>query len=109
SAARTPFCPINGLLVVAPLDGADTQSLKQDIQVVRESLQMLFPVVYVFSGLDELHGFSEFIDRGSRLDQRFRDSRAGSRFPTGHPVDEQAGKWVIDKGFEWFRGWIYSG
>jgi hypothetical protein len=108
SEMRAPFCPINGLMLVAPLDRSDAQSLKQDAEAIRYNFQMLYPVVYTFSGMEELHGFAEFTERGCKLDKRFRDSRAGSRFPIGHPVDEAAAKWVVDKGFEWFRGWIYS-
>lgn len=105
---RAPYCPANGVLLAAPLGRATAQPLLQDVRTMREQLRLAFPIVYLFSGLDKFNGFEELLDRGCRIDRRFRDTRAGSRFPMGHVVDEEAAQWGIGRGLDWFQGWIYS-
>lgn len=114
--ARAPVCPINGLLVTVPLEwtrpAADQnlyETIEQDVQVLHDSLRMLFPVVCVMTGLYQLGSLKEFIERANQTDSRFGSHlRAGAHFPPGHPVDEPSAKWNVDKGLEWFRSWIYK-
>lgn len=115
TSSRLPFCPINGLMLVVPLEWSTRmnqgvyQSVKQDLCSLHENLQLLFPVVCVFSGLSDIDGTQEFLQRSAEVDPRFGPQlRAGSHFPMGHPVDSQAGGWVINRGIEWFRRWVYS-
>jgi hypothetical protein len=112
---RQPFCPINGAAIMIPLQWSElsTQSgidpAKQDVEVLHRGLQMQFPVVCFFNGLNKLEGVREYIQRSSQVDSRFSTkARAGSHFPSGHPVDEGASRWVSGRAVDWFRRWIYS-
>ncbi|NOX55005.1 MAG: hypothetical protein GXP27_11330 [Planctomycetes bacterium] len=112
---RVPFCPANGALIVAPVSTIDAspqiiaQAVREDVQTLHEAWEMVFPAVVVFSGLERLGATQEFIQRASRVDPRFGTHvRAGSRFAAGHPVDEPAARWVVSRGVEWFRRWVYS-
>ncbi len=112
---RAPFCPINGLLLSIPLRWSQStnpgafDALKQDVGVLHHKLQLLFPVVCLFTGLNELDGLKEFIERSGEVDSRFGvQLRAGSHYPIGRAVDAKASQWVVNQGIEWFRRWIYS-
>ena len=112
---RGDFCALNGVLVVVPIEWASTPesldlltAVTDDLKSISESLQVAFPVTTVYSGLESLKGLDEFVQRGQRIERKFKESRAGSRFPAGHAVDHATGNWVIDRGLQWFRGWIYS-
>lgn len=114
---RAPYCPINGLLQVVPMTWAErthapsglTSSIADDLQVLANELDMLSSLVVVYTELEKLPGFEEFLSRCCRLDGRFHDSRAGSRFPSGKPVDTETSHWVVDRCLAWFQGWTYSG
>ena len=115
SQARMPFCPINGMLQMVPLEWSRRSdegcfaSVAQDVRVVHEKLQFMLPVVCLFSGLNSLGAIQEFIERSRQVNARFGPhARAGSRFPMGHAVDPPAVNWVVENGVEWFRRWIYS-
>lgn len=115
SRYRQPFCPINGAAIMVPLAWSDlttqaaTDPARQDVEVLHAGLQMQFPVVCFFNGLNKVEGLREYIQRSSQVDSRFSTKvRAGSHFPSGHPVDEQAAKWVSARAVDWFRRWIYS-
>ena len=112
---RGSYCTINGLLQIVPwrwtmspayepLFGA----IQSDLQTLHDSLHQLFPVVCIHSGLEEVVGLTELLERGKELDQRFRDSRAGSRFPGGRAIDEQSASWVVERSLEWFRDWVFA-
>ncbi len=112
---RQPFCPINGALVTVSLHAADTmgpiiaQAGTEDIRNLHAFTEMCFPTAIVFSGWDQLSGITEFVRRASQVDPRFGGHlRAGSHFATGRPVDSASADWVIRRGVEWFRRWIYS-
>ena len=110
---RSPYCPINGVLNVLPVRWTQSQSHEplysaaaQDVEVLHQSLHMQFPVVCLHAGLEDLTGLPQFIERGRELDSRFRDSRAGSRFPAGLAIDDKSSEWAVDRGTTWFRDWI---
>ncbi len=113
--SRAPVCPINGLLIAVPLDwtrpSADQslyQSIKQDLHVLHAGLRMMFPVVCLITGLHQAGAVQELIDRVKQSKPAFGPNvRSGSHFPPALAVDERAAKWIADKGFEWFRDWIY--
>jgi len=114
-AERGSYCPLNGLLQVVPLRW--TQSAKfeplfaaagDDLKTLHNGLHLQFPVVCLHAGLEELTGLTQFVERGKELDSRFRDSRAGSRYPAGLTLDDKSSLWVIEKGLLWFRDWVYA-
>jgi len=115
TAERSPYCPINGLLQVLPVRWTQNQAQEplfaaaaQDVQTLHKSLHLQFPVVCLHAGLEDLTGLNQFIERGKELDSRFRDSRAGSRFPAGLAIDEKSSDWVVDRSVTWFRDWVYA-
>ncbi len=112
---RGSYCPLNGLLQVIPLRWTQSNAYEplmaavgHDVQSMHDSLHLQFPVVCLHVGLEELTGLAEFIERGKELDSRFRDSRAGSRFPGGLAIDDKTASWVIERGMIWFRDWVYA-
>ena len=115
TSEREPYCPINGLLQVLPIRWTQSPSHEplyaaaaQDVQSLHQSLHMQFPVVCLHAGIEDLTGLQQFIERGRELDSRFRDSRAGSRFPAGLAIDEKSSDWVVDRAVTWFRDWVYA-
>ena len=115
NTARKPFCGINGLVTVVPSQWAAEGSpdfshvVAQDIRVLHESLEMLFPVACLFSGLEAMGGLPEFLSRSMDVNRAFSaEVKAGSRFPTGRPIDPESASWVTKYCVGWFRDWIYS-
>ncbi len=113
--ARKPFCGINGLVTVIPSQWAAEGShdfshvFAQDVQVLHESLEMLFPVACLFSGIDSLGGLPEFIGRSADVNRAFSaEVKAGSKFATGRPVDPETASAVTKHCVGWFRDWVYS-
>lgn len=114
--ARHPYCPINGMLQAVPFSwGEDVDyarklvpSLRSDVVTVHEKLQLQFPVVVVVTELDDVPGMKEFILRAERMQPGLRLSRAGSSFAPGADVNDKNAEWVISRGMQWFRGWVYS-
>jgi len=115
NSARKPFCGINGAVVVVPSQwGADgfpdfSHVVAQDVQVLHEGLEMLFPVACLFSGIESLGGLPELLTRAAEVNRTFSgELKAGSRYATGHPVDPESASWVTRHCVGWFRDWIYS-
>ncbi len=114
-AERGAYCPLNGLLQVIPLGWTGSAAheplvaaVGRDIQTLHDQLHLQFPVICLHAGLEEVNGLGEFLERGKDLDSRFRDSRAGSRFPGGLSIDEKSASWVVERGLQWFRDWVYA-
>jgi hypothetical protein len=114
-AERGAYCPVNGLLQVIPLRWTQSMayespfaSIGQDLQTLHDGLHLQFPVVCLHAGLEEVVGSAQFLDRGRQLDARFLDSRAGSRYPAGLPIDDKSTLWVVERGLLWFRDWVYA-
>ncbi|HTN00439.1 MAG TPA: hypothetical protein VL132_01100 [Planctomycetaceae bacterium] len=114
-AERGAYCPVNGLLQVIPLRWTQSTayeplfaSIGQDLQTLHDGLHLQFPVVCLHAGLEEVIGSAQFLDRGRQMDARFLDSRAGSRYPAGLPIDDKSTLWVVERGLLWFRDWVYA-
>jgi hypothetical protein len=114
-AERGSYCPVNGLLQIIPLQWTQStayepmfNAVAQDLKTLHDGLHLQFPVVCLHSGLEDVTGIAQFIERGKELDSRFRDSRAGSRYPAGLAVDDETGNWVAERGLQWFRDWVYA-
>lgn len=115
NAARKPFCGINGLVTIVPSQWAAegcqdfSHVVAQDVQVLHEGLEMLFPVACLFSGIESLGGLPEFLSRAVEVNRAFSpEVKAGSRFATGRPIDPESASWVTKHCVGWFRDWIYS-
>lgn len=115
---RQPYCPINGLLVLVPIGGTDTEADAQltanvcagDLATVRRVLQMQCPILVVACDVEEVPGFPSFIERVPAKD---RLGRLGQRFPLASP--ELAGEALhdqIDKSIHYLcnsylRDWVF--
>lgn len=112
---RGSYCPLNGVLQIIPVRWSQSAAFEplfnaigDDIKTLHDRLHLQFPVVCLHSGLEEVTGLSHFVQRGKELDPRFPDSRAGSRYPAGLPVDEKSAGWVVERCMQWFRDWVYA-
>lgn len=115
NSARTPFCGINGLITVVPVQWAGENCpdlghvVAQDVETIHDSLEMLFPVVCLFTGIESLGGLSELMARAAEVNRAFTaEAKAGSRFASGRPVDPEGASWVTKQGVGWFRDWVYA-
>lgn len=114
--ARKPYCPINGMLQAIPFSWAEdvdyakrlAPAIRNDFISVHERLQLQFPIVVAITELDAVTGMREFILRAERLQPGLRLSRAGSSFAAGADVNDKNAEWAVDRGMQWFKGWIYS-
>jgi hypothetical protein len=83
---RTPYCPLNGMLMLVPFAGTDSDEdanqtgaiCHQDLVTARKALRVNCPVFAMFSDLESATGFRQFIQRFPS-DQKAR--RLGQRFP----------------------------
>jgi IcmF-related N-terminal domain len=123
---RTPYCPINGLLMLVPFSGTDhiqdatdTGNIcRYDLAVTRSALRVHCPLIVLVCDVDVAPGFPEFIERFS---DRERKSRIGQRCPLvpefrrgavsanghGNPVSD-----MVDSLSRWIchsvvPGWVY--
>lgn len=118
SRTRAPFCPINGALVLIPIAWGETggpaearfaERVEQDLRILHAGLRLQFPVVCLFTGLQYQGDIRELIKRVREAEPAFVPNvRAGAHFPQGLPLNRENGAWVIDKGLDWFRMWIYA-
>ncbi len=87
---RQPYCPINGILVVAPLGVTDTELDAQqsaelchrDLSVVRRVMKVQCPIFAMVADMEQLPGFRDFIQRRTATE---RARRIGQRFPLNPP------------------------
>jgi type VI protein secretion system component VasK len=113
---RRPYCPLNGMIQMVPISWAENQrdlaklcpAPAKDLQEVLESVQMQCPTLLLVTELEQLSGFSDFLERCGKTDSRFVNSRAGSRFPAGAAVDDEHAGWAVERSLHWFRGWVYA-
>jgi hypothetical protein len=116
---RQPYCPINGLLVLAPLGVTDTEIDAQqsadlchrDLSVVRRVLKVRCPMFAMVVDMEQLPGFREFIQRRSVAE---RARRIGQRFPLNPPdlrdqgLEEKLGEAVQWLGHNVVRDLVYK-
>ena len=116
SQARRPFCQINGMLQAIPFSWTSeadyarklAPSIKDDVITVHNCFQLQFPVVAVVTEMDAISGMRDFLLRAERMQPGLRLSRAGSSFAPGADVNDKNSEWVVDRGMQWFRGWVYT-
>ena len=83
---RSPWCPINGILVVIPWASTETDDnirmgmgiLEQELTTASEVFQLRYPTYALVSDLETARGFSEF--RREFRPEQLR-SRVGQRYP----------------------------
>jgi hypothetical protein len=83
---RQPHCAANGILVLIPLAGTDTpgeaevtaQACREDLETARREMKLDCPVLSLVVDMEELPGFSDFVQRQTAKQLRHR---RGSGFP----------------------------
>ncbi|WP_164102997.1 type VI secretion protein IcmF/TssM N-terminal domain-containing protein [Candidatus Laterigemmans baculatus] len=106
SAAREPYCPINGVVVLIPLEvlGSDEATaegascIQQDLQIALRSLETEVSVQIVFSGLAASEGGDELLDRLAE-DQLF--GTLGCVLPLPPEGDGDAAQRATDQAAAW--------
>jgi hypothetical protein len=115
---REPLCPINGLLVLLPIGGTDTETDAQqtaeicarDLATVRRVLRLQCPILVLACDLEALPGFCDCIERVSPKE---RLGRLGQRFPLASPdLAGEALQEHIDKSIHYLcnsylRDWVH--
>jgi hypothetical protein len=115
---RQPYCAINGLLVLVPVGGTDTEADAQqtaemcarDLATVRRVLLLQCPILVLSCDLEALPGFRDFIERVSAKE---RLGRLGQRFPLASPdlageaLQEQMDKSIHYLCNNYLRDWVY--
>ena len=103
---RRPFCPINGVLVMVPLDAADDTELadhvgmrvERDLQTVAAATETSVSAQWIFCDLDQCRGSHAFLDRFPAT-QRHR--RLGACLPAAPPSEPDAEAEGIDRAVRW--------
>jgi len=116
SKARKPYCQINGMLQAIPFSWTSevdyarklAPAIKDDLIAVHETFQLQFPVVAVVTEMDSVTGMRDFLLRAERMQPGLRLSRSGSSFASGADVNEKNAEWIVERGMQWFRGWVYT-
>jgi hypothetical protein len=88
---RQGFCPINGVLLLLPINTADARGdldeiadgCRKDLATAFDTFRMRCPVLAMICGLEELTGFSELVERLTAEQVR---KRMGQRFPLVHEL-----------------------
>ena len=107
---RRPYCPINGILLLIPVDATNTeqsaslagQLCRRDLDAVRRSMQVRCPIFALVCDLENVPGFRELI---GRLPDDQKRRRMGQRFPFIPDVDraslparmEDAIRWIAHR------------
>ena len=114
--SRYPYCQINGLIQAYPMSWASdaeysrklAPAIRNDLAIVHECFQLQFPVVAVVTEVDVIAGVKDFLMRSERLQPGLRRTRAGASYVSGAEPTEANAQWIVGKGMEWFRGWVYT-
>jgi hypothetical protein len=83
---RQPYCPVNGILLLVPFAGTETEVHAQrtggvchtDLLTARSALRLQCPVFALVCDLETVPGFREFVQR---MPAPLRRNRLGQRFP----------------------------
>jgi hypothetical protein len=103
---------VSGLVLLFPLEWANhAESVDQaavaaeEIQVLYRALQIRFPVLALFSGLEAVPGAQEFIRRLAAIDRRKTEARAGFDVPSSKRFDRRLARRAMD----WIASWFHAG
>jgi hypothetical protein len=107
SRDRRPLCPVNGMLLLAPLGATDTDIdaqrsadlLSRDLAAARQELKVQCTIIGLLVDVEQLPGFSDFLQRRSASE---RNRRIGQRFPLAPPdLDETTYCEKLEESVQW--------
>ena len=107
--AQNPECPpLRGVAVVIPIRWAGqpdsvawAAAVRDDLQSVGRSLKMRCPVFALFTEMETVPGFPEFV---ARMPGSLRMSRCGFAVPGTRPF----GGDLLQDGLVWMAGWVHG-
>jgi len=127
---RWPFCPANGILLLLPYAGTDSDQdalntgeiCQRELTVVRQALKVHCPMFALVCDMETAPGFVEFVERFSEAE---RQQRMGQRCPLvpalrsrltanlGAPATDDTTAHMLDSLARWvctmlLPGWIYK-
>jgi hypothetical protein len=90
---RQPQCPLNGILVLLPLGGTDTdrdakltaEIVQRDLAVARRIFQLHCPLFAIVCDMESIPGFGDFVRRQGK-----RFGRVGRSFPLKSDLQGEA-------------------
>jgi type VI protein secretion system component VasK len=107
--ALQPDCPaVRGVAVVFPLSWAlqpdaprRAASVREDLQTIRRVLKVRCPAFALFTEMETVPGFTEFL---RRMDRVFRDSRVGFAAPRAQAFSAD----LVGRGLAWLSSWFHN-
>lgn len=112
--ARRPVCPINGVLVVLPLDAIQQvlvakdipSAIKSDLDTVRHSTQLRCPVTVLITGMEHEAGFGELVRRVGT--SKAKANRFGKGFEVWNPPTAENVDAFSSHACGAFEDWVYN-
>jgi hypothetical protein len=114
---RRPYCPVNGIMVIAPAAATDTDEdanqtgtlVQKDLNATRDVLQVYCPILMLVGDLETVPGFTEFIQR---FPEAQRQRRVGQRFPYLPDLEPEELEQKLDEVGHWIShalvpSWVY--
>lgn len=103
---REPYCPINGVLVLIPLDAADHletadhvgMRLERDLATITAATETTISAQLVYCDLDQCEGSQAFLDRFPAAQ---RGRRLGASLPVTPASESDAEPEAIDRTVRW--------
>jgi hypothetical protein len=115
---RRPYCPVNGILVLVPFAGTDSDEdakelatvCSRDLSAARRTFQVHCPAFTLVCDLETCPGFRTFLDS---LPQGNRQRRVGQRFPLMPDLKGDLLLEAVDGSVQWvchsfFPHWVYG-
>ncbi|QEG40596.1 type VI secretion protein IcmF/TssM N-terminal domain-containing protein [Roseimaritima ulvae] len=113
AAVRQPYCPVNGVLILVPLDATDNietadhvgMRIERDLQTIAEATQSSVSSQVVFCDLEHSPGSQAFLER---FPASQRDRRLGTVLPAPPTSEPDAGPAGIDRAVRWICTELFS-
>ncbi len=111
--ACAPDCPnVRGIAVLFPIGWAAlpesvrmASAIRDDLQALQRALGIRLPVFALFTGMEAVPGFLEFMRRLSdQVAPRMLDQRVGFAVPSSHPFSGD----LVQRGLVWISSWFHS-
>src|SRR6185436_3487441 len=112
--ARRPVCPINGILVLLPLDIVQQvmiakdipAAIKSDLDAIRHATQLRCPVTMLVTGLEQEGGFGELVRRVGT--SKAKTNRFGKGFDVWNPPTAENIDAFSSHACGAFEDWVYN-
>jgi hypothetical protein len=112
--ARRPVCPINGVLVLLPLDVVQQvivakdipATIKSDLDTIRHATQLRCPVTIMVTGMEQEGGFGELVRRVGT--SKAKANRFGKGFDVWNPPTEENIDAFSSHACGAFEDWVYN-